>query len=137
LIYHLLRTGQVDRELTVDRPRTRRTVPQKLDPYKDLITTRLTTYPELSAVRLMAECRAAGYHGGYSQLRTYVGLVRPVEPPDPIVRFETSAGHQAQVDFAEFRFPWGKRWDARRDLRSAAPAMGTMAARVRIPAGAS
>lgn len=110
LIYHLLRTGQVDRDLTVTRPRTRRAVPQKLDPYKPLITTRLETYPALSAVRLLAECRAAGYTGGYSQLRTYVGLVRPVEPPDPILRFETPPGHQAQVDFAEFRFPWGKRW---------------------------
>jgi len=26
------------------------------------------------------------------------------------VRFETPPGHQAQVDFAEFRFPWGKRY---------------------------
>jgi transposase len=27
-----------------------------------------------------------------------------------VVRFETPPGHQAQVDFAEFRFPWGKRY---------------------------
>ena len=27
-----------------------------------------------------------------------------------MVRFETPAGRQAQVDFAEFRFPWGKRY---------------------------
>ena len=26
------------------------------------------------------------------------------------MRFETPAGRQAQVDFAEFRFPWGKRY---------------------------
>jgi hypothetical protein len=26
------------------------------------------------------------------------------------VRFETPPGHQAQVDFAECRFPWGKRF---------------------------
>ena len=25
------------------------------------------------------------------------------------MRFETPPGHQAQVDFAEFRLPWGKR----------------------------
>ncbi len=30
--------------------------------------------------------------------------------PDPVVRFETPPGHQAQVDFAEFRLPWGKRY---------------------------
>jgi len=26
------------------------------------------------------------------------------------VRFETPPGHQAQVDFAHFRLPWGRRW---------------------------
>jgi transposase len=35
---------------------------------------------------------------------------RPVPTPTPVVRFETPAGKQAQVDFAEFRFPWGKRY---------------------------
>ena len=36
--------------------------------------------------------------------------VRPAPAPDPVVRFETAPGHQAQVDFAEFRLPWGKRY---------------------------
>jgi len=27
-----------------------------------------------------------------------------------VVRFETPAGRQAQVDFARFRFPWGIRY---------------------------
>ena len=26
------------------------------------------------------------------------------------MRFETPPGHQAQVDFAHFRLPWGRRW---------------------------
>ena len=26
------------------------------------------------------------------------------------MRFETAPGHQGQVDFAEFRLPWGKRY---------------------------
>jgi transposase len=61
-------------------------------------------------VRLFDEVRAAGYTGGVSQLRAYVARVRPRPEPDPVVRFETPAGHQAQVDFAEVRFPWGKRY---------------------------
>src|SRR6185437_2915848 len=36
--------------------------------------------------------------------------VRPRSEPEPIVRFETPPAHQAQVDFAELRFPWGKRY---------------------------
>jgi len=61
-------------------------------------------------VRLLEEIRAAGYTGGYSQLTALVRQLRPVATPEPVVRFETPAGRQAQVDFAEFRFPWGKRY---------------------------
>jgi transposase len=39
-----------------------------------------------------------------------VRQLRPVPTPPPVVRFETPAGRQAQVDFAEFHFPWGKRY---------------------------
>src|SRR6185437_16961663 len=51
-----------------------------------------------------------GYIGGYTQVKEYVREVRPIPPPDPVVRFETPPGLQAQVDFAEFRLPWGKRF---------------------------
>ncbi|MDB4913998.1 MAG: Transposase [Gemmatimonadetes bacterium] len=61
-------------------------------------------------MRLLVEVRAAGYAGGLSQLQAYVRRVRPRPPVEPVVRFETPPGHQAQVDFAEFRFPWGKRY---------------------------
>ena len=110
VIYHWIATGQLTRD--VDAPPPRRAVPRatKLDPYKPIIGDRLTTYPELSAVRLFAEVRAAGYPGGITQLRDYVALVRPRPEPEPVIRFETAPGHQAQVDFAEFRFPWGKRY---------------------------
>jgi hypothetical protein len=36
--------------------------------YKGIIETRLAAYPELSAVRLLGEIRAAGHTGGYTQL---------------------------------------------------------------------
>ena len=111
LIYHWLRTGQLDRELdALPARRVRVTHPGKLAPFEPIIDARLATYPELSAVRLFDEVRAAGYAGGLSQLKCYVRRVRPRPPVEPVVRFETSPGHQAQVDFAECRFPWGKRF---------------------------
>jgi transposase len=61
-------------------------------------------------MRLLAEIRAAGYAGGYTQLKEYVRRVRPTPIAEPVVRFETPPGQQAQVDFAEFRLPWGKRY---------------------------
>jgi transposase len=59
---------------------------------------------------LFDEIRAAGYPGGVAQLQLFVRQIRPRPPVDPVVRFETPPGHQAQVDFATFRFPWGKRY---------------------------
>ncbi len=111
-IHRWIRAGDLDRDLDAT-PVTygpRRQAPTKLDPYTPIIETRLTAYPELSAVRLLDEVRAAGYTGGYSQLKALVRRLRPVPVPAPVVRFETPAGRQAQVDFAEFRFPWGKRY---------------------------
>lgn len=55
----------------------RRPVPTKLDAYKAIIETRPAAYPELSAVRLLAEIRAAGFAGSYTQLKAFVRQVRP------------------------------------------------------------
>ena len=103
--------GELDRDL--DQPPRygpRPPRPTKIDAYKPIIVQRLKDYPELSAVRLLEEIQAAGFTGSYSRVRDYVRLVRPRPTPEPPNRFETPPGKQGQVDFAEFRFPWGKRY---------------------------
>lgn len=112
LVHHWIKTGQLELDLSNGAPsaRPRFQGPSKLEPYKGIIRTRLESYPELSAIRLFEECRAAGYPGGESQLRRFVREVRPRPPIEEVVRFETPAGLQGQVDFGEFRFPWGKRF---------------------------
>jgi len=111
-IHRWIRDGELDRDLESEAVRygPRRPAPTKLDPYKPIIEARLAAYPELSAVRLLDEIRAAGYPGGYSQLKAFVQRIRPIPTPEPVVRFETPAGRQAQVDFARFRFAWGVRY---------------------------
>jgi transposase len=111
-IHRWIRTGDLDRDLEAAAVRygPRPSVPTKLDAYRGIIEARLAAYPQLSAVRLLDEIRAAGYGGGYSQLKAFVRHVRPVPDPAPVIRFETPAGRQAQVDFARFRFPWGVRY---------------------------
>jgi transposase len=111
-LYHWLGTNQLDRALDEApvRYRPRPAVARKIDPYRALIAERLAAYPQLSAVRLFAELQAAGYAGGYTQVKAHVRQVRPQPPPEPLVRFETPAGRQGQVDFAEFTLPWGKRY---------------------------
>ncbi|HEV2079450.1 MAG TPA: IS21 family transposase [Allosphingosinicella sp.] len=97
---------------STSHPATHRGPPRRRSsaPIKRSSSLAWRPYPELSAVRLLEEIRLDGYTGGYSQLRDYVREVRPRPAPSPVVRFETPAGHQAQVDFAEFDFPWGKRY---------------------------
>ncbi len=98
-IYHWIERGQLDRELDEAPVKygPRASVDRKIDAYRELITERLKAYPKLTATRVFEEIRAAGYAGGYTQVKAYVREVRP--PPDvaPIVRFETAAGHQGQV----------------------------------------
>ena len=95
-------------ELGIYGPRSRSG--SLLDPYRDLIEYRLREFPSLSAVRLFAEILEAGYCGGYDLVKRYAREVRPRPPKEPVVRFETAPGRQGQVDFAEFRLPWGKRY---------------------------
>ncbi len=53
-------------------------------------------------MRLWRELRDLGYAGGYTAVKRTVREIRP-EPVKPFeVRFETSPGEQAQVDFARF-----------------------------------
>ena len=111
-IHRWIRDGELDRDLDTSPVQygPRRAVPTKLDAYKAIIETRLAAYPALSAVRLLTEIRAAGFAGSYTQLKEFVRQVRPAPPPAPVIRFETPAGRQAQVDVARFQFSWGVRY---------------------------
>ena len=112
-IHAWVETGQLDRDLSRSsggsRYAPRPAAPHTLDPYTGIIDSRLEEFPGLSAQRLFDEVRAAGYPGGYSRVRDYVRAVRPREPTESVVRFETPAGHQGQVDFATVTLPWGRR----------------------------
>ena len=99
-IHEWVETGQLDRDLSSGGARyaPRPAMPHKLAPYTGIIEARLEEFPGLSATRLFDEVRAAGYPGGYSRVRDEVRAVRPREPVEAVVRFETPAGRQGQVD---------------------------------------
>jgi len=109
-IYCMIRNGDLDRDPLEVRYGPRPSVPTKLDPFKTILGARLADFPDLTAVRLFQEIRAAGYTGGMTQLRDYLRSIRPQPAEKEVVRFETPPAHQAQVDFAHFRFPWGVRY---------------------------
>jgi transposase len=111
-VYHWLETEQLDRDLDdeVVAYTPRPAIARKLDNYRGIIQERLQTYPRLSAERIFEEIQAAGYTGGYTQIKEYVREIRPRPTEEVVRRFETPAGFQGQVDYATFNLPWGRRY---------------------------
>ena len=72
----------------------------KLDPYKDYLRKRFAEV-ELSAVRLLEEIKPMGYAGSLQTLRRFMRELKAHKrvAEKTTVRFETAAGHQAQVDW--------------------------------------
>ena len=110
-MYRWIKAGLLDQPIETIQARyqSRPPIPTKLEKYTALIEARLAEFPRLSGTRLLAECRAAGYTGGVTQLRAYAQRLRPV-PTEDVVRFETEPGQQAQIDWAHCRLPWGVRY---------------------------
>ncbi|MBT7298225.1 MAG: IS21 family transposase [Victivallales bacterium] len=77
-------------------PRPKR--PSKLDPFKAYIDTRLEA-GVWNAQVLLRELRGRGYPGGYTILTDYLRPKRQSAAEVATRRFETPAGHQAQVDW--------------------------------------
>jgi len=77
--------------------------PAMLEPFEPYLRERTTAYPELSGKRLLREIREMGYRGGYTMLTDFLRDVRPARHRPFERRFETPAGRQAQVDFAQFK----------------------------------
>jgi len=73
-----------------------------LEPHKAYIVERLEKYPELTAIRLLAELRERGYAHGIAVLMRYVGKVRGPRSKKAYLRVETMPGEQAQVDWGSF-----------------------------------
>lgn len=85
----------------------------KLDAFVDYVRERLGAAAPgwIPASVMLREIRERGYTGSHSILRAHMAALRPARMEEPVVRFETPAGRQMQVDWAEFRID-GLRWFA-------------------------
>lgn len=79
--------------------------PRKLEPYEDWIRRRVEGAApiRLPATVLHREVQAMGFAGTERTVRRFVAGLYPTPQPEPIVRFETAPGHQAQMDWGEYR----------------------------------
>lgn len=79
--------------------------PSSLDPYRGWLRKRVdaATPLRLPATVLHREIAAMGYEGTDRTVRRFLATLYPQPVLEPIVRYETPPGHQAQMDWGEYR----------------------------------
>lgn len=85
-----------------DLPRPPEARGSVLDAYVPFVQELLARWPAITAVRVHEELRARGFVGGRTIVKDLVQRLRPQPRRQPVLRFETGPGLQAQMDYAVY-----------------------------------
>lgn len=89
------------KKLNNQLPKTKREYSSKLDDFKDIIETKVEKYAcSAKSIYLLLKNKY-GYSGGYSTVARYVSNFKQEQKIKVTIRFETTPGYQAQVDWKE------------------------------------
>ena len=91
-----------NREERLKNPKPRKKIVRasKLDPYKEIIDTKLDKY-RCKGMNVYKFIKKQGYTGGYGIVRKYISEYKKEQIKKATIRFETIPGLQAQVDWKE------------------------------------
>src|SRR5208283_4011460 len=73
-----------------------------LDGHVPFIQDLLTRWPSMTALRVHEELRGRGFTGKYTIVKDLVRRLRPETRRQPVLRFESGKGQQAQMDYATY-----------------------------------
>jgi transposase len=99
-VHLVIRRWEAERAGTGASSRCRR--PSQVDAFEGTIRDLLMRYPDITVVRVFEELRSQGFRGGLTIVRERVLQLRPQPLREPVVRFETPAGAQAQMDYSTY-----------------------------------
>jgi transposase len=101
-VLRLQRRARDVESLTPELPRPTKERSGKLTEFDETIQRLLHRYSKITVTRLLEELRREGYRGGYTILRERVKQLRAAPTKPLVIRFETSPGVQAQMDWSDY-----------------------------------